>query len=124
MYQCEIEALTTINHANVLRCFEHGQETLTWADGSTRLANFMILELCPYGDVFDYVCQTGKLDQNIARFYMRQLLGAMNEIHSHGISHRDMKVENIFVNDQFHFKVGDFGSVSYTHLTLPTIDSV
>ena len=80
----------------------------------------MALELCENGDVFDYICYTGLFEQPTARYHLKALLEGLGNAHNAGISHRDMKIENVFVNSEFDFKIGDFGfatikSVSETY---------
>jgi polo-like kinase 1 len=38
-----------------------------------------------------------------------QLIVALKYLHSHRIIHRDLKLGNLFLNDQMQIKVGDFG---------------
>ena len=47
-------------------------------------------------------------DEQIWRF-LRQLLGGLQHVHSHGITHRDLKPKNIFVDFGENIKLGDFG---------------
>lgn len=39
----------------------------------------------------------------------KQILNAVNYIHFKGFAHRDLKLENIFLNNEFEIKIGDFG---------------
>lgn len=40
---------------------------------------------------------------------MRQMLDAVNFIHSKGIVHRDLKPENILMDSDMNIKISDFG---------------
>jgi polo-like kinase 1 len=43
------------------------------------------------------------------RFYMLQILEATEYMHSHKVIHRDLKLGNLFLNEDMQVKVGDFG---------------
>ena len=61
------------------------------------------------------------------RCYSQQMLSALEYLHSQGIVHRDLKPENFMFlteDEDSDLVLIDFGAVSYTHLTLPTIYSV
>lgn len=47
-------------------------------------------------------------DEQIWRI-LRQLLGGLQHVHSHGIIHRDLKPKNIFIDFAENIKLGDFG---------------
>lgn len=43
------------------------------------------------------------------RFYMHQILMGVQYLHSKRIIHRDLKLGNLFLDDDLHVKIGDFG---------------
>lgn len=43
------------------------------------------------------------------RFYMKQILDGVKFLHDNKIIHRDLKLGNLFLNDQLNVKIGDFG---------------
>ena len=43
------------------------------------------------------------------RFYMRQILEGCVYLHNDKVIHRDLKLGNLFLNDNLDVKIGDFG---------------
>lgn len=74
---------------------------------------FIVMELCSYGNLFRYLKQHGPLSEQDASTVIRQLLDALDYLHSRGIVHRDLKLSNILLScdpsQQLHIKVCDFG---------------
>lgn len=50
-----------------------------------------------------------KITELETRYYMSQILQGVNYLHSRRIIHRDLKLGNLFLNDDLHVKIGDFG---------------
>lgn len=44
-----------------------------------------------------------------SRFYLTQLVGAVDYLHSNSVIHRDLKLGNLMVDGNMNLKVGDFG---------------
>ena len=50
-----------------------------------------------------------KLTPKEVKYFMIQILSAVQHMHSNRIIHRDLKMGNIFINKNMELKVGDFG---------------
>ena len=48
-------------------------------------------------------------DKKIVKSIMRQLVEAVKYCHQHGVVHRDIKLENILIDDKNKIKLTDFG---------------
>jgi serine/threonine protein kinase len=60
---------------------------LTKNNGDTFTVIYMVLGLCPEGELFDVIANTGLFPQEIARFYFRQMMEAILHMQERGISH-------------------------------------
>ena len=69
----------------------------------------MVLEYVPNGELFDYILKKGRLQEDEARKFFRQLITGINYIHSHNICHRDIKPENLLLDKDMNIKISDFG---------------
>ena len=59
--------------------------------------------------MIQYLIETGPFQEEIARFYFKQLINVIEYIHSKNISHRDIKPDNILLDKDFNLKLADFG---------------
>jgi len=68
-----------------------------------------LLELAKFGDFFDVV-QDGLLSNNrvLMRTYFHQLVKGVEYMHSNGVAHLDLKLENIMLGNNFQLKIIDF----------------
>ncbi|KAI8825061.1 kinase-like domain-containing protein [Fimicolochytrium jonesii] len=67
----------------------------------------------PSMDLFECIEQHDRLTEPQARFVFRQIISAVQYLHTLGVVHRDIKDENILVNENFHVKLIDFGSAAF-----------
>ena len=113
----EIDTLKNLEHANLIRLIEFDDNaTYKKADGTEQNIFYMALELCTGGELFDFIAQTGRFSEPVARYYFKQMLEGLNYMHNQGISHRDIKPENVLMDDQFNLKIADFGFASHQAL--------
>lgn len=57
----------------------------------------------------DYICYRRKLGEVEVRKFIRQIVSAVYYLHQGGILHRDLKVENLLLDDDYNIKIIDFG---------------
>ena len=73
-----------------------------------------------WGDLWSELKYEKKLvgcHRSQARFWLYQLIDAIDHMHAHGIVHRDLKPENILLNGRGHVVVIDFGTAKDLILT-------
>ncbi len=72
-------------------------------------STYIVLELCPNGSMMDMVRKRKYLTESEVRRYTIQMCGAIKYMHHKNVLHRDLKMGNIFLDEQMNIKIGDFG---------------
>ncbi|XP_037103153.1 serine/threonine-protein kinase PLK1 [Syngnathus acus] len=70
---------------------------------------FVVLEICKRRSLLELHKRRKAVTEPEARYYMMQLLKGVQYLHNNRIIHRDLKLGNIFLNDDMEVKIGDFG---------------
>lgn len=106
----EVEVMKQLNHPNIinLTAFNDNAE-FKKGNGASADVFYLALELANGGELFDFIAQTGKFSEETARFYFHQMCDAFTYLHGNGVSHRDMKPENVMLDSEFNLKLADFG---------------
>uniref|UniRef100_A0A7N0TL37 non-specific serine/threonine protein kinase n=1 Tax=Kalanchoe fedtschenkoi TaxID=63787 RepID=A0A7N0TL37_KALFE len=94
--------LDQLDHPGIVRLL------FTFRDTSSL---YMALEACEGGELFDQIVRKGHLSEDEARFYMAEIVEALEYIHEMGLVHRDIKPENLLITADGHIKIADFGCI-------------
>ncbi|KAG7207750.1 hypothetical protein KM043_009362 [Ampulex compressa] len=70
---------------------------------------YIILELCRKRSMMELHKRRKALTECETRYYMKQILDGVYYLHQNKIIHRDLKLGNLFLNDDLQVKIGDFG---------------
>lgn len=70
---------------------------------------FLIFEYVKGDQLYDIILKEGKINEESARKYFRQILSAIDYVHRNSIVHRDLKIENIIIDHNDNVKLLDFG---------------
>lgn len=68
-----------------------------------------VLEYASQGSLIHNLLNHGKLNENVAKYYLKKLVSALSHLHAHGVAHRDIKPDNILLDSKFNLKLADFG---------------
>ncbi|VAH42232.1 hypothetical protein VPH35_026977 [Triticum aestivum] len=96
----EAAILARLRHRHVVRLHE--------ILGTRKKVHF-VLDLAAGGELFSLVDSDGRMTEDLARHYFRQLVSAVRYCHSRGVYHRDIKPENLLLDGDGDLKVADFG---------------
>lgn len=96
----EIEIYRELSHRHIIKLFEvlKSERSL-----------YLIMEYAPRGDLYSILNIKAKFSEPEARHYFRQMVSALIYSHAKGYAHRDLKLENIFLDEFNDIKIGDYG---------------
>lgn len=73
---------------------------------------YLILEYCPHGDLLDFIAKNFPkkcVPEFQARKLAQHIVSAIRAMHEHNVVHRDLKLENILIGEDYVAKLADFG---------------
>ncbi|CAK8533764.1 unnamed protein product [Lathyrus sativus] len=99
--QTEREILQSLDHPFLPTLYTHFE---------TETISCLVMEFCPGGDLYSMrQRQPGKcFSEHAVRFYVAEVLLALEYLHMLGIVYRDLKPENVLVREDGHIMLSDF----------------
>ena len=102
-FENEVLLLKKLNHPNIIKCYNIFQE---------KQYLYFIMEFMNNGDLKSYNEGVIKMNVRIPEEKLWEIfykcLSGLDYIHKEKIVHRDIKLENLFLDDNFNVKIGDF----------------
>ena len=99
-FEREAQAAAGLQHKNVVNVFDRGQVGSTY---------YIAMEYLAGRSLKDVINAMGALDPKLAIHITLQILAAARFAHAKGIVHRDIKPQNVMIDDEWNVKVTDFG---------------
>ncbi|KAL7344269.1 kinase-like domain-containing protein, partial [Rhodotorula toruloides] len=99
--KAEIELLKDLDHPNIVLYL-----------GMEQTPEFLsiFLEYVPGGSIGRIIRTHGKFEEDVIKFFTLQILDGLEYLHGLGILHRDMKADNILIDQDGMCKISDFGT--------------
>lgn len=96
----EARILTMLDHPNVARMLEVFENK-----GNI----FCVMEYAKEGDILNLMKRKGPLPEDLARIIIIQVAHGLKHCHSKRVLHRDIKLDNVLLCDNYIAKICDFG---------------
>ncbi|XP_061507624.1 uncharacterized protein LOC1273841 isoform X6 [Anopheles gambiae] len=96
----EVQIMSSVQHPNIIHIYEVFEN---------REKMVLVMEFAAGGELYDYLSERKVLAEEEARRIFRQVSTAIYYCHKHKICHRDLKLENILLDEHGNAKIADFG---------------
>ncbi|QAA22303.1 Stk1 family PASTA domain-containing Ser/Thr kinase [Sporolactobacillus terrae] len=109
----EAESVASLSHPNIVAIYDIGEED----------CYYIVMEYIEGMTLKEFIKNYSPISIDDSIYIMKQILLAIGHAHEHGIVHRDIKPQNILINESESVKVTDFGialavsgaTITYTH---------
>ena len=102
-FQREARAASLLQHPNIVQVFDYGQSGESY---------YIVMEFVEGTDLRHYLKRNGRLSNERAVVIAHDVALGLGAAHKRGIVHRDVKPQNIMLNDDDLVKLTDFGIAS------------
>lgn len=109
----KLKQLDHVRHERLILGDVSGHPFITnlLASFSDRDFLYLLLDYVPGGELFSYLRKFRRFDEPAARFYAAEIVLVLEYLHEvqGGVAYRDLKPENLLLDEEGHIKLMDFG---------------
>uniref|UniRef100_A0A2K5YF30 non-specific serine/threonine protein kinase n=1 Tax=Mandrillus leucophaeus TaxID=9568 RepID=A0A2K5YF30_MANLE len=104
----EVQIMKMLDHPHIIKLYQVME---------TKSMLYLVTEYAKNGEIFDYLANHGRLNESEARRKFWQILSAVDYCHGRKIVHRDLKAENLLLDNNMNIKIAVF----ILRLSLPSL---
>ncbi|KAL2102308.1 hypothetical protein ACEWY4_001476 [Coilia grayii] len=102
----EIEIMSSLRHPHIISIYEV-------FENKDKIV--IVMEYASKGELYEYISERRRLSERETRHFFRQIVSAVHYCHKNGIVHRDLKLENVLLDENCNIKIADFGLSNLYH---------
>ncbi|XP_058883734.1 NUAK family SNF1-like kinase 1 [Acipenser ruthenus] len=102
----EIEIMSSLRHPHIISIYEV-------FENKDKIV--IVMEYASKGELYDYISERRSLSERETRHFFRQIVSAVHYCHKNGVVHRDLKLENVLLDENCNIKIADFGLSNLYH---------
>ncbi|XP_055943758.1 serine/threonine-protein kinase SIK3-like isoform X2 [Argiope bruennichi] len=100
----EIQIMKMLHHPHIIALYQVME---------TERMIYLVTEYASGGEIFDHLVAHGRMSEKEARHKFKQILTAIKYCHERNVVHRDLKAENLLLDENMNIKIADFGFSNY-----------
>lgn len=94
---------------DILTKIDHPFVVSLWFAFQSEKKIFLVMDFLAGGELFFHLKRRGLILEHEVRFYLGEMILAIEFLHNKGIIHRDLKPENVLLSGDGHVCITDFG---------------
>ena len=96
----ELAIVKLLSHENIVKYYDI-------FDRNNKI--YILMDYIEGGDLLDYIQKNGCVSEYTSRMVFKKMVSAVRYLHTRGIVHRDLKCENVLLDEKMNPKLTDFG---------------
>lgn len=98
-----------LSEKNISIRLSHPFISKTYNSFQSKTRLYLLMQYCPFGDFGEYLLIEKRIEETIAKYFLCEIILAIEELHKNNIVYRDLKPENILFDEEGHAVLTDFG---------------
>lgn len=95
----------TFREISILKLLRHPHITRLYEVMESKTMIYLVTEHAARGEVFDHLVANGRMKEEEAARVFAQIVSALDYCHGMGVVHRDLKAENVLLDNDMNIKV-------------------